>query len=318
MTQLEIMGAAAKKSSRFLMNAGSRKDKALLAIAKALRENSAAIIAANDIDIENGKAAGLTESLLDRLRLDEGRIEGMATGDVALENSPRWPRLKMLEDELRLTGMYLTGHPLSRWRQLFASRVNMTIQEIATLAKKLGPDERRSVKILGMVSSVRVMSGGANAKKGKRSKDWSVIKFADETGEMEACAFSRCHDRISGWIGDAEGVPVLMEGAVSCTHAEGEEPAHIRFALDVITPLDGRVPLDGKLAVEMAYEDEQLVERTIELCKVLKRHPGRTPVCINLKYPTGIKATPYKNFQAGDSPTEFRLRMSSWRKLKTL
>ena len=80
MTQLEIMGAAAKKASRFLMNAGSRKDEALLAIAKALRENSAAIIAANDIDIENGKASGLTESLLDRLRLDEGRIEGMATG----------------------------------------------------------------------------------------------------------------------------------------------------------------------------------------------------------------------------------------------
>ncbi|MBQ2241060.1 MAG: hypothetical protein II319_02850 [Clostridia bacterium] len=46
MTQLEIMGAAAKKASRFLMNAGSRKDEALLAIAKALRENSAAIIAA--------------------------------------------------------------------------------------------------------------------------------------------------------------------------------------------------------------------------------------------------------------------------------
>ena len=34
MTQLEIMGAAAKKASRFLMNAGSRKDEALLAIAK--------------------------------------------------------------------------------------------------------------------------------------------------------------------------------------------------------------------------------------------------------------------------------------------
>ena len=197
----------------------------------------------------------------------------------------------MLEDEFRLTGMYLTGHPLARWRQLFASRVNITIQEIATLAKKLESDERRPVKMLGMVSSVRVMSGGGNTKNGKRSKDWSVIKFADETGEMEACAFSRCHDRISGWIGDAEGVPVLMEGTVSSNHAEGEEATRIRFALDAVTPLDGRVPLDGKLAVEMAYEDEQLVERTIELCKVLKRHSGRTPVCINLKYPTGAIVT---------------------------
>ena len=56
-------------------------------------------------------------------------------------------------------------------------------------------------------------------------------------------------------------------------------------------PLDGRAPLAGKLAVEMAYEDEQLLERTIELCQVLKRHPGRTPVCINLKYPTGAIVT---------------------------
>ena len=147
------------------------------------------------------------------------------------------------------------------------------------------------MKMLGMVSSVRVMSGGVNAKNGKRSKDWSVIKFADETGEMEACAFSKCHASVSGWIGNAEGVPVLMEGTVSCAHAEGEEPTRIRFALDAVTPLDGRVPLDGKLAVEMAYEDEQLVERTIKLCKVLKRHPGRTSVCISLKYPTGTVVT---------------------------
>ena len=69
MTQLEIMGANAKKASRFLMTAGSKKNDALLAIAKALRENAQTIIDANDIDIENGKNAGLTASLLDRLKL---------------------------------------------------------------------------------------------------------------------------------------------------------------------------------------------------------------------------------------------------------
>lgn len=80
MTQLEIMGANAKKAARFLMNAGSEKDVALLAIAKALRENSDKIISANNADIENGKKAGLTDALLDRLRLTEERIEGMADG----------------------------------------------------------------------------------------------------------------------------------------------------------------------------------------------------------------------------------------------
>ena len=80
MTQLEIMGANAKKASIFLRTAGSKKDEALLAIAKALRENAAEIIGANEIDLENGKNAGLTESLLDRLKLTQERINGMADG----------------------------------------------------------------------------------------------------------------------------------------------------------------------------------------------------------------------------------------------
>ena len=78
MTQLEIMGVKAKEASRFLMTAGSKKDEALNAIAKALRENADKIIKANDIDIENGEKAGLTKSLLDRLKLTEERINGMA------------------------------------------------------------------------------------------------------------------------------------------------------------------------------------------------------------------------------------------------
>lgn len=80
MTQLEIMGANAKAASTFLRTAGSKKDDALLAIAKALRDNADEIIKANQIDLENGKNAGLTDSLLDRLRLTSERINGMAEG----------------------------------------------------------------------------------------------------------------------------------------------------------------------------------------------------------------------------------------------
>ena len=219
-------------------------------------------------------------------------MEGGATrGDESLEDSPRWTKSKMFADEFNLTGLYLTGHPLTRWRHLFASRISTRVQDVTSRAKELGPDERRPVKMLGMVSSVRVMLGGGNAKNGRRAKDWSVIKFADETGEMEACAFSKCHAAVSGWIGDAAGIPILMEGSVSCNHVDGEEASRIRFTLDAITPLNGHAPLDGELAVEMAYGDEQLVEKTAALRLILHKHPGRTPVSINLKYPTGTVVT---------------------------
>ena len=84
------MGAAAKQAARFLMTAGAKKDEALLAIATALTDHADEIIKANDTDSENGRAAGLTDSLLDRLRLDKARIEGMAEGvrQVAAQPDP--------------------------------------------------------------------------------------------------------------------------------------------------------------------------------------------------------------------------------------
>ena len=77
---MEKMGQRAKEASSVLAVAGKQKKQALIAIADALVANKDRIIAQNDIDIKNGKENGLTESLLDRLKLTDERIEGMAQG----------------------------------------------------------------------------------------------------------------------------------------------------------------------------------------------------------------------------------------------
>ena len=56
------------------------KNRGLLAIADALIAHADEIIAANRIDIENGRANGLNDGLIDRLTLDEKRIAGIAEG----------------------------------------------------------------------------------------------------------------------------------------------------------------------------------------------------------------------------------------------
>ncbi len=56
------------------------KNRALLAIADALEARADEIIAANAVDIENGRAAGLNDGLIDRLMLDKKRIAGIAEG----------------------------------------------------------------------------------------------------------------------------------------------------------------------------------------------------------------------------------------------
>ncbi len=80
MTTLELMGQKAKSASRVLLTAGALKNKALLAIADALTENTEEIVRENDIDIAAAKENGISASLIDRLKLSPERIAGMADG----------------------------------------------------------------------------------------------------------------------------------------------------------------------------------------------------------------------------------------------
>ena len=138
MTQLEIMGAKAKEASRFLMTAGSKKDEALNAIAKALRENADKIIKANDIDIENGKQAGLTKSLLDRLKLTEDRINGMADG-VSEVASLADPVGRVLDGRTLKNGLQIekVTVPMGVIGIIFEARPNVT-SDAAALCLKAG------------------------------------------------------------------------------------------------------------------------------------------------------------------------------------
>ena len=78
----------AKQASYELQVTGSaQRNAALAAMAEALEENAAAILAANGADMDAARAAGTSEGLLDRLMLDEGRLAGIAQGirDVAAQ-----------------------------------------------------------------------------------------------------------------------------------------------------------------------------------------------------------------------------------------
>lgn len=138
MTQLEIMGAKAKEASRFLMTAGSKKDEALNAIAKALRENADKIIKANNIDIENGEIAGLTKSLLDRLKLTEERINGMADG-VSEVASLADPVGRVLDGRTLKNGLQIekVTVPMGVIGIIFEARPNVT-SDAAALCLKAG------------------------------------------------------------------------------------------------------------------------------------------------------------------------------------
>src|SRR3954469_15131887 len=83
------LALAAKAAARRLATVPSAtKDAALLAIADALVGRTPEILEANARDLEAGRAAGLSDALLDRLQLSEDRIGGIAAAARAIAELP--------------------------------------------------------------------------------------------------------------------------------------------------------------------------------------------------------------------------------------
>jgi len=78
---MQRLGEQARQASRAMARASSGdKDKALAAIANALRNHRDAILRANEKDLEAGRSNGLDAALLDRLALTPERFDGMVEG----------------------------------------------------------------------------------------------------------------------------------------------------------------------------------------------------------------------------------------------
>lgn len=91
MQHVKVKAMEAKKACMKLSYMGIEEKNAVLrSIANALRDNTEDILAANKIDLENGRKNGTSQSMLDRLALSPQRIEGMAKGleKVALLPDP--------------------------------------------------------------------------------------------------------------------------------------------------------------------------------------------------------------------------------------
>lgn len=109
-----------------------RKAEALLAAAKQLRADGAMILAANAKDLEAGAANGLSAAMLDRLKLDAGRLEGIAAGVEAVAGLPD-PVGDVIDSSTRPNGLHMSRVrvPLGVIGIIYESRPNVTADAAA-------------------------------------------------------------------------------------------------------------------------------------------------------------------------------------------
>ena len=132
-TLIAEMGARARAAAKRLAVASTaEKAAALQAAARQLRAQAAAILDANARDMAAGKAAGLTGALLDRLRLDEARLGGIA-GAVEAVAGLADPVGAEIDRAVRPNGLELSRVrvPLGVVGIIYESRPNVTADAAA-------------------------------------------------------------------------------------------------------------------------------------------------------------------------------------------
>lgn len=167
------MGRRAKEAARILATAGALKQQALLHAADALWSRREEILAANAQDLEAGKAAGMSQALLDRLALTEGRIQDMSTAVKEVAKAPD-PVGRVLSGSVLENGLQLqkVTVPMGVMGIIYEARPNVT-SDAAALCVKAG--------------SAVILRGGKEALNSNRAVAQVLRDALEETGLPADC-----------------------------------------------------------------------------------------------------------------------------------
>ena len=137
MNYIDQLGEKALEAKRKIATASTgEKNKVLEAIAQVLLENSDAILAENEKDIANARDNGISETMVDRLRLTKERIKGIADACMELVNLED-PVGEVLQGSVRPNGMRITKVrvPMGVIGIIYESRPNVTVDAGALCLK---------------------------------------------------------------------------------------------------------------------------------------------------------------------------------------
>ena len=136
---MEEIGQAARVAAADLaQSSAEQRNQALEFAAAAIREQAGQILAANENDMRSARAKSVNNAMLDRLALDNGRVEAMATGLEEISELPD-PLGKVLAQWQRPNGLQIEriSVPLGVIGIIYESRPNVTA-DAAGLCLKSG------------------------------------------------------------------------------------------------------------------------------------------------------------------------------------
>ena len=243
-TPVAELGRRAKAAMAALASASTAdKDAALLAAADLLEQRSADLLAANAVDLEAAEAAGLEPGPLDRLRLTEARITGMADGLRAVAALPD-PIGEVLDGWQRPNGLKIERRrvPLGVVAIIYENRPNVT-SDAAGICLKSG-----NVAILrGSAGALRSNLAIAEVLREGLTKAGlpaDAVLLVDDVRHDAAvelmqltdvvdCLIPRGGPALIQSVRDHATVPVIIDGDGNC-HVYVDASADLDRAIDIV------------------------------------------------------------------------------------
>ncbi|MBP5304409.1 MAG: glutamate-5-semialdehyde dehydrogenase [Lachnospiraceae bacterium] len=238
------IGKRAKKAAAKLSDLSEKeKNDILIKAAEGLKKDSAKIIAANKKDYDKAKEAGMSEGLLDRLVLDEGRISLMAQGlcDLAALKSSLG---EILDTYTREDGLVIekVRVPMGVIGIIYESRPNVTSDAFG-ITFKMG----NACILRGGSDAVNSMIAIADSIRNTLSEagvDQNTIQVIDNTDREIVNEFMKLKSYVdlliprggAGLINNVVNnatIPVIETGTGNC-HIYLHEDADLDMAIPII------------------------------------------------------------------------------------
>jgi len=244
MSSVVELGERAKAASRLLATASTAaKNAALMTAADLLLERAAEIQAANDADLAAADAGGMAAGPLDRLRLTDKRLDGMANG-LRTVASLADPIGEVLDGWKRPNGLQITRTrvPLGVIAIIYENRPNVT-SDAAGLCVKAGNAALLRGSSSALRSNIAVASVLRDALAKHALPEDAVILVEDTAHETATevmqltgyvdCLIPRGGPSLIKSIVDNAKVPVIIDGDGNC-HVYVDESADLDEAVKIV------------------------------------------------------------------------------------
>lgn len=273
---------AIKKAAAIIANASSEKKNQLLrAIISELKQHSTAILNANQMDIQTARAAKQNENRIDRMMLNEDRIEAMITGieQVIALNDPVGDIQPFctLENGLRIAKMTV---PLGVVGMIYEARPNVTIDAAVLCLKSGNAVFLRGSKDIMQTNLELIACMKRACEYCDLSQD--IIQFVNDPTHEGAEAFMRLHGyldvliprggaRLIGECVEKASVPLIETGTGNCHIYVDKSADYDKAAAIILNAKTQRTSVCNACESILLHQDS-VKPFAIKLIQLLKDH----------------------------------------------